>query len=179
MMVPLLIAPFASMMVLFSPVSRIVLKICTSSTTPFCPPASIKSPVLKGLNTSIKTPPAKLARDPCKARPTAKPMAPMMATKEVVSMPNIPATVMSNNTFKPTETMLDKNDCKEASTLRFVIVFLASFDVQLIMVNPMMNTNNAEINFGPKPKIQFCNCVVKPVSLSILVGFEAAKYKKN
>ena len=36
----------------------------------------------------IKTPPAKLAREPCNARPTAKPAAARIAANEVVSTPS-------------------------------------------------------------------------------------------
>ena len=60
--------------------------------TPISPWASIKSPSLKGLKIIIKAPPAKLDKDPCKAKPTAKPAAPTMAANEVVATPNLEIT---------------------------------------------------------------------------------------
>ena len=47
---------------------------------------------------------AKCPRLPSKAIPTAKAIAPKMATKEVVSIPNILATLNNNKIFKPTLT---------------------------------------------------------------------------
>ncbi len=49
----------------------------------------------------ISTPPAKLASEPCKARPTARPAAPSTAINEVVSIPIIPATVIRTIALKP------------------------------------------------------------------------------
>ena len=66
-----------------------VLKIWISSTVPCAPPASITSPTLKGWNKINITPEAKLAKDPCKAKPTAKEAAPTTAIKEDVSTPNL------------------------------------------------------------------------------------------
>ena len=48
------------------------------STTPATPPASIKSPTLNGRKAMIITPDAKLAKEPCNAKPRAKPAAPIM-----------------------------------------------------------------------------------------------------
>ena len=46
-----------------------------------------------------KTPPAKLARDPCSAKPTAKPAAAIIAAKDVVSTPSLEITTIINNIF--------------------------------------------------------------------------------
>jgi hypothetical protein len=49
------------------------------------------------LNTKINTPPAKLAKLPCKARPTAIPAAPKIARKDVALTPRIDPTKVNNN----------------------------------------------------------------------------------
>ncbi len=56
--------PFGIITNLLSGVTIFVVKISISFTTPISPCASIKSPILIGLNIIIKTPPAKLASDP-------------------------------------------------------------------------------------------------------------------
>ncbi len=71
-----------------SGVLRVVVKIPISATVPLEPPATTKSPFLKGRKISSITPAAKFESVPCRARPMARPAAPSTATSEVVSIPN-------------------------------------------------------------------------------------------
>ena len=93
------------------PISFVV-KISISFTTPTSPWASIKSPILIGLKIIIKTPPAKLPREPCKASPIAKPAAASTAAKEVVPMPTLPNTTITKTIFKDQLTRFNKNFSK-------------------------------------------------------------------
>ena len=49
----------------------------------------------------IKTPPARLANEPCRARPIAKPAAPIAATREALSTPNCVITNTNKMIFNP------------------------------------------------------------------------------
>ena len=55
-----------------------------SLTVPSTPCAEIKSPTLNGLNKRIRTPPAKLDKEPWSAKPMARPAAPITATNDAV-----------------------------------------------------------------------------------------------
>lgn len=66
----------------------------------------------------ISTPPAKLARLPCNARPMARPAAPIMAMKEVVSTPIIEATLISSRIRSTMLIRLQMKLLSARSTLR-------------------------------------------------------------
>ena len=85
--------------VLLSPVLNWVEKIRIFSTIPDTPDTSIKSPDLNGLNTINNTPEAKFDKEPCNAKPIAKPAAPTIATSDVVLKPkcDIAATITIKN----------------------------------------------------------------------------------
>jgi hypothetical protein len=59
----------------------------------------MKSPTLNGLDSSISTPPAKLAKLPCNDKPIANVIAPNTATNEVISIPSVEAADKNSNTF--------------------------------------------------------------------------------
>lgn len=103
---------------LLSPLRSTVWKIRIESTVPATPCASIQSPTLNGRNSRISTPPAKLARLPCRARPMARPAAPMAATKLVVWMPIMEATLTTSRIFRTMLTRLPTKPCRVRSTLR-------------------------------------------------------------
>ena len=63
------------------------------STVPICPFASIESPIRKGLSIRSMIPPAKLDRDPCKAKPIATPAAAKAPKKEETGTPTFWITV--------------------------------------------------------------------------------------
>lgn len=58
-------------------------------TVPISPATSTKSPFLIGRKKMIITPAATLDRVPCRARPMARPAAPMTATTLVVCTPKV------------------------------------------------------------------------------------------
>ena len=62
-----------------------------------------------GLKIMIKTPPAKLPKLPCKAKPIAKPAAAIIAAKDVVGTPKVPRSVMIKRIFKIQLMRLSKN----------------------------------------------------------------------
>jgi uncharacterized protein YyaL (SSP411 family) len=98
-MLPFDNAPLGKITSLLERPISLVVKISISFTTPTSPCASIKSPILKGLKIIIKTPPAKFARLPCKARPMANPAAPIMAANEVAVVgPDAENTIRALNT---------------------------------------------------------------------------------
>ena len=86
-----------------------MVKISISFTTPISPCASIRSPILIGLKIIIKTPPAKFPREPCSAKPIAKPADANSAAKDVVSMPTVPKTTMMSTIFKTHESKFNRN----------------------------------------------------------------------
>ena len=108
-MPPVIIELFGNMVMLLSKLLKMVLNIWISFTNSTLPCISTSSPTLNGCNTKIITPEAKLLRLPCSAKPTAKPIAAITPTKEVVSMPTIPATVSNKKTFSPIPTMEPTN----------------------------------------------------------------------
>ena len=55
---------------------------------------------MNGLNNNINAPPAKFAKEPCNAKPTAKPAAPIIATNDVVLTPNCPKAVIIKSILK-------------------------------------------------------------------------------
>ena len=80
-----------------------------SFTNPKAPFTSMKSPILKGLNSKIRTPLAKFPKRICSAKPMANPMAPRIATKEVVAISSIPATDINSKAFNKKATIVVKN----------------------------------------------------------------------
>ncbi|MNV78795.1 hypothetical protein D3C71_1723110 [compost metagenome] len=68
-----------------------------------------------------RKPAAKFERDPCSARPMARPAAPMMATKEAVCTPTRPRAAITTNTRMVYLRMLPTKWVTVASSLRVCI----------------------------------------------------------
>ncbi len=114
-----------------------------SCTTPKWPCASMRSPILKGLNKMINAPPAKLLRAPCNAKPMAKPAAPIMAANDVVSIPSLEATVTMSKTFNAQLIRLLKNFDKDSSSLRLLKMRLTNPVIKLMAIQPKINIAKA------------------------------------
>ncbi len=97
-MVPPVTWPFGTTIRMLSGELITVLKIWIAWTVPLTPPISTKSPTRKGLKTSRSTPEAKFAREPCRARPTARPAAPRTAMNEAVCTPTRSRAATTTNT---------------------------------------------------------------------------------
>ena len=141
-------APFGMKMVWLLAEMILVTKIWISLTVPMIPCASMVSPTRNGLNKMISIPPAKLDSDPCNERPTAKPAAPSMATKEELSMPSFEITVTNNNTRKAQSKISARNFESVGSKLFLTITFLTIRLVIFIAYSPIINKKTAEINLG-------------------------------
>ena len=87
-MLPPMICPLGTVISLLSALRIVVAKTWTPSTVPATPPASTKSPDLKGRNSISITPAAKFPSEPWRAKPTARPAAAMTAANEVVLIPS-------------------------------------------------------------------------------------------
>gem|GEM_PF-4086576 len=109
---------------------------------------------------------AKFARLHCKANQTAKDAAPMIATKLVVSIPIMPATVMSNMTFRITVMRLSTNFLSPFSTFAFLSAASASFSASQISFRHHNNTTMASRIFGPKV-----------ITFSIIIGITSFIYR--
>ena len=84
----------------------------------------MESPTLKGLNSIIKTPPAKFDSEPCKDKPTAKPTAPRMATNEEVSIPSLEIKVMKSKKRIAQSKLSAKKADNVGSNSRLTIILL-------------------------------------------------------
>ncbi len=84
-------AEFGMMIRTLSGVASVVVNTPISFTVPAVPPASTKSPTLKGRKVRSMTPLEKFDRVPWKARATARPAAPIMATKPFMGIPSADA----------------------------------------------------------------------------------------
>ena len=93
--------------------------------TPTTPPASIKSPNLNGRKIIIITPAAKFCNEFCKAKPTAKPAAPISAINEVVSKPN----------WFSAATKINSNNRALAIALKKLIKISSIPDLSIILAN--------------------------------------------
>ena len=116
-MFPLAMAPLGTMANRLCGVTNFVVNISMPFTLPKTPWASIKSPILYGLKIMMSTPPAKLEREPCKARPTAKPAAAITAAKVVTSTPKREITIMIKNILSAQENRFNKNFWRDSSYL--------------------------------------------------------------
>lgn len=148
MIVPLESTPFGTKTVWLFAVVSFVTNICISLTVAIIPCASIKSPTLNGLKRIINMPPAKLDKDPCRDKPTAKPMAPKIATNEEVSIPSLEIKVTNNNTLSTQSKISARNLEIVGSTSLLIIIFLINLLINLIIYNPKNKIRNAEISLG-------------------------------
>ena len=83
-MLPELTELLGIIIILLSTVTRVVVNIVISSTTPCFPDTSTNSPIFIGLNISKRTPAAKFEREPCRDIATANDAAPIIATNDAV-----------------------------------------------------------------------------------------------
>ena len=91
-------APLGTMISLLSVEVMVVVKMLMLSITPVAPPASTKSPLVKGRKMISITPEAKFDRELCRDRPMARPAAPSRATRDVVLMPSwLSAAIITNS----------------------------------------------------------------------------------
>src|SRR5690625_1673580 len=104
-----------------------------SLTVPEVPPASTKSPIRYGLKIIITTPAAKWLKLPCSAIPIANAAAPKIATKLVVTIPKVLATLKINRTFKNIDTKerkyLDRKR-KRLNTMHILTTSTHSLELQ-------------------------------------------------
>src|SRR5690606_14545550 len=96
-----------------------------------------------GRNSRISTPPAKFARLPCKARPIARPAAPIAATNEVVSTPIIDATLTISRIFRMMLARLLMKPCNARSALRKASNAPTLVVNRLISHQPMVSVTRA------------------------------------
>lgn len=94
------------------------------------------SPTLNGFNTSIITPPAKLESVPEKAIPMASPTAPNMATKLVISTPNLAMADTTTRIFSIKDVTLVMKVVKPASVLLLVMILEIILAIILESQNP-------------------------------------------
>ena len=95
------------------------------------------------------TPPEKFCKVPESAIPIAKPAAPSIAMNEVISIPTIPMTVITNNTFKTMLNKLFKKGFREASISLLSKRLDTVFVKNLMTHNPIIKVKIAKINLGP------------------------------
>ena len=129
--------------------------ILMSFTVPKTPCASMKSPILNGLNKMIKIPPAKFESEPCNDKPIAKPAAPKIATNDEVSIPSFDITVTKRSILRVQKMRLPINVDNVTSTFRFIMIFLAVLVMKLVAHNPTNRITTATTNFGEYSKINF------------------------
>ncbi len=149
MILPLDRLPLGTITVLLSGVFSTVLKIWMLSTVPETPCASMYSPARNGRRNRIRAPPAKLARLPCRARPTARPAAPSTAINDVVSIPTMPATLISSSTLSAMEASEPMNPCSVGSTLRLLMTPFIAFIRRPISHQPTSSVNSASASLLP------------------------------
>ena len=90
-------AAFGTTMATLSSELSVVVKMLIASTTAVTPAASMRSPFRNGRKTRSMTPAAKLAKVPCRAKPTARPAAARTAMMDAVWMPIIPKAATTTN----------------------------------------------------------------------------------
>ena len=151
-----MIWPFGTMICLLSPVFRIVVNICTCNTTPAMPAASTKSPTRYGRNITIRTPDAKFASEPCKARPTARPAAPMTAISEVVCTPIWLIAAMMTKIINAQYARLHTNVSRILSTSWVCITLCNPFVMRRAIMRPTKNMTNAINAFMPNSRPVVC-----------------------
>jgi len=110
----------------------------------------MKSPTLKGRNSTSSTPDAKLDRDPCSARPTARPAAPTTATKEVVLTPSLSTAASTTRVIIIMKVMLPKNLVTVLSTFRLSRTFSRTRSIPFATHLPTMRMMMAVRSRRPK-----------------------------
>ncbi len=112
------------------------------------PCAAIYSPTLKGFKSKISTPPAKLTKLPCKAKTTAKAVAPTTAIKEIVLIPTIEATLICNMMVKMALSINLRKGIRVESASHFSYDLPVRLMTHWISNSPMINTRIAKTNLG-------------------------------
>ena len=163
---------------LLSPVFNTVVRICTSSTEPETPPPSIQSPTLYGRNSTISTPAAKFDSEPCNARPTARPAAPIRATSEAVLTPRAPMAAMMTNSISSMRARFATKRRRVVSTSLFCMAVSMPFTTRFTTHLPTKKMTIAVIRLIPKSTPVVCIIVQtsaqsKPRSgrLSVFIDF--------
>mmetsp|Transcript_53069 Transcript_53069/g.161221 ORF Transcript_53069/g.161221 Transcript_53069/m.161221 type:complete len:211 (-) Transcript_53069:281-913(-) len=110
---------FGTTTILLSSVRTVVSNSPISATFPNTSGISIRSPTSYRRKISSMTPAARSPSNPCRAKPMATVHAENTAMKDVVEMPTIEATVMSNMTLRPLLAELTTNFIKVGSTRLF------------------------------------------------------------
>ncbi|MNG22912.1 hypothetical protein D3C84_1074550 [compost metagenome] len=103
---------------------------------------------MNGLKRIISIPPAKFESEPCNDKPTAKPIAPKIATNDEVGTPRFEITVTNNKIRKAHSNMSARNLDKVGSKFLLIIMFLMILFVNLMAYKPINKIKKAEINFG-------------------------------
>ena len=96
-----------------------------------------------------RTPPAKFAKLPCRASPTAKPAAASTATNEVVFTPTISTTEIMSMIFNSVLINPARKGIRVRSTLSFSMTFRRNLEKELIIIIPTTSMTMARTSFGP------------------------------
>ena len=99
-----------------------------------------------GLEEQDERAPAKLTNVPCRADPTAKPAAPMIAMKLVVCTPSMPMKMTNKSMRRETATKLCRKRCNVGSTPRLVSTLPITFTNIFISKEPTHSTSKAATN---------------------------------
>ena len=149
MMLPPVIWPLGTMMRLLSGVRMRVENTMISSTTPLVPPASTKSPVLKGWKNMSMTPLARLPSESCMAKPIARPLAASTAMKLLVSTPSLLMAEMKTMTIMPIRARLARKLASVLSTLALTRPPRTPRVTQPTKNRPMISVSSAPTTLGP------------------------------
>ena len=144
---PAIILPFGITIILPSAVRIVVEKICTLCTVPATPPRSTYSPARNGRNSTSNTPAARLDREPCNAKPTAKPAAPSTAITDAVCTPTRPNAAISVKAIIAYRANAEIKSATVASMLREIIRRFTALEIIRAIIKPMMMIARAATMF--------------------------------
>ena len=97
----------------------------------------------------IKIPAAKFDKEPCKAKPTAKPTPPKAATKPEALKPNRPTTKVNTIALNNILRIGIKNVRIDKSTFRATILFSINLTSLPVTQKPIIKVNKAETKLHP------------------------------
>ena len=149
-MLPPMMAPLGTITSLLSGVVMVVVKMLMVWITPVAPPASTKSPLVKGRKIISMTPEAKFDRELCSDRPMARPAAPSKAISEVVSMPSWLSAAITTNSNKTQRRIASRKPTRISSILRARSSLPAKPTTTDTTMRPMMNMTRAKNSFMPQ-----------------------------
>ena len=106
-----------------------------------------KSPLETCLKNKIKIPLARLAKLPCKAKPTATPAVPKIVTRDVAFIPIIPINRKAYITYIIAFTKDFKNDKSKGSSFFNVLDLSKSLNINFVILGHIKHTSKKATRF--------------------------------